>query len=477
MASAVSFQGLSSGLQTDSLVDAIIEQASQSLYRVQAKQTNNTKREALLQTLSTDLSDLSTSITTLNNTAFQGRTVTNSDATNQYVSATASGATNGSYEVSVQQMATKAQYISASSVSSTSDSLGGTADSSGNYTYSITDSNGVTQNFSLSASENTLKGLQDAINANTYSTTNTSGLAVTANIIQTAASGGSYKLVLSAVNSGQGSAGNTFTITGNGSVDASGNTSNALGIGASTYTSSTAKNALFTVDGISMERASNTISDVVEGVTFTLNSDASPTTKSTLSIAPDKAGITTALQDVVTKFNAAYKLYKDNSGQGTPTTDASGNTVAGTPGALYQDTSLRSIIAKMRSSIMSIPTGLSSDSTFKSAADLGLATQKDGTLSLNTTVAQIFQLAGASANSVIHDVTLPGSGDIAQSISAIDTQNLSLAKQIVAMTQQLADKRTTLQSQFARMESVVGQLKATESSLNSLSTSSSSSSA
>jgi len=477
MASAVSFQGLSTGLQTDGIVDAIITQASQPLVRLQTKQDNNTKRETLLKSLSTQLTDLKAAITNLNTSSFQGRTITNSDSTNQYVSASASGALNGTYEVSVQQLATKAQYVSANGLATTSTDLGGTAISGGEhdgmYKYSITDSNGKTQDIYLASAKNNLAGLRDAINGNTYSSTNTTGLAVTASIIQTSAAGGNNKLVLTAVNSGQGTAGSTFTVTGNGT--------DGLGIGALGQTSSSAKNALLTVNGISLERTSNTVSDVVDGVTFTLNSDAAPTKSSTLTIAPDKSGITTALQTLVTKFNTLYKTYKDNSGQGMPSTDASGNTVAGTPGALAGDSSLRSIIARVRSSLMSIPTGVSTDSTYKSVAELGLSTQTDGTLSLDTSkfqtalgnditsVAQVFQKAGNTVQDYVNVVTSPGSGNIAQITSSIDFQNLNLARQITTMTAALAKKRTALQDEYARLEATVGQMQSASSSLTKLS--------
>lgn len=477
MASAVSFTGLSTGLDTDSLVNAIMEQAQQPLVRLQTKQTNNTKREELLKTLRTQLNDLSSSITSLNTISFQARKVTNSDSTNQYVSASASGATSGTYEVSVQQLATKAQLISANSVATTSTDLGGTAivggEHDGTYKYSITDTNGVTKDIYLTAAKNNLAGLRDAINEDTYSSTNTDGLAVSASVVQTSAAGGSYKLVLTAANSGQGTTGNTFTITGNGA--------DALGLGATAQTSSAAKNSLFTVNGINLERTSNTISDVVDGLTLTLNSEADPAKVSTLTVAPDTSTISTAVQDLVTKFNAAYATYRDNSGQGTPTTDASGNTVAGTPGALAGDSSLRSILAGVRSAIMSIPSGISSDGTYKSAVELGLATKTDGTLSLDTTklqnamtkditsVAQVFSLAGTATQEYVNQVASPGSGNIARIIASIDLQNLNLSRQITNMTDMLARKRTSLEDEYARLEAVIGQMQAAESSLSGLS--------
>nr|WP_320132978.1 flagellar filament capping protein FliD [uncultured Holophaga sp.] len=482
MASAVSFSGLSTGLDTESIVNAIIEAASQPLVNLQKKKDKNTERETLLTSLRTQLNDLSSSITTLRNSSLQARTVTNSDTSNQYVSATATGTATGTYDVSVQQLATKAQLVSTNSVSDTSASLGGTAISGGDYDgmykYSITDTNGVTKDFYLSEANNTLDGLKKAINTDTYSSTNTSGLAVSASIIQTAATGGSYKLVLSATDTGAGTASSTFTLTGNGS--------DTLGIGTAAQTSSTAKNAQFTVNGVSMERTSNTISDAVEGMTFTLRSQDSPTTTSTLTVSTDTSTITSAIQDLVDKFNAVYKTYKDNSGQGTPTTDASGNTVPGEAGVLAGDSSIRSIISNLRSAIMSMPSGLSGESTYSSAVELGLSTQTDGTLSLDKTklqtaltadpnsVSQVFDLAGQATQSYINDVASPGSGNIARIITSIDYQNLNLAKQIQSMTDRLAAQRTSLESQYARLESVIGQMQAAQSSLSSISTSSSS---
>ncbi|MDE3032555.1 MAG: hypothetical protein KGI56_02725, partial [Acidobacteriota bacterium] len=106
MSSSLSFQGLSTGLQTDSYVNAILQQEGQPVQAMIAQQTLNTQSIAAYQSIQTDMTALSTSFATLNGTSFGAQTVTSSDSTNAYVTATATGATLGNYDIQVNQTAT-----------------------------------------------------------------------------------------------------------------------------------------------------------------------------------------------------------------------------------------------------------------------------------------------------------------------------------------------------------------------------------
>lgn len=152
--SALSFQGLSTGIQTDALVSAILAQEGQGLTRLQARQTSNSAKTAALNTMKSNLGTLFLSLATLKD-KFDARTVASSDANGTYVSATGFAATNGNYDITVAQTATKAR------ISSTLSSYTGTSTNTSSLTFT-------------SASASTFKG-SVAFNITSY----TSGGAVT----------------------------------------------------------------------------------------------------------------------------------------------------------------------------------------------------------------------------------------------------------------------------------------------------------
>ena len=465
MASLINFSGLSTGINTSALISAIMQQESQPLTRLQGKQTLNTKRSTLLSTLSVDLLSVSTSLNTLNSSAFQNQLVTSSDSTNAHVTATATGATPGSYDVQVDRIATKAQMTLSSSTLTSSVGQG---------TYTLTDQDGTTHAFTLDAAHDNLSGLQSAING--------SGADVTATIVDSGVTGASrYKLVVTGKNTGTTSSGGaTFTLGGPAGAGT------VLGAGGS-QTSSAAQNAHFWVNGIELYRSSNTVNDAVTGMTFTLKSggQTGASTPTTLTVATDTDGITKALQDVVAKYNAALKLYKDNSQGATyasnsTVTSGSSSTEAVTPaGALANQPNLRSILSGVRSAIMSVPSGLSGN-TYQSAAEVGLKTNQDGTLSLDATalksalgkdpaaVANLFNQVNTAVQDTVTKVTSQGSGQIALIRQGIDTQNSYLNLQIDQMQNYLTRRKKSLDTQYANLEATVGQLQSAGQSLGSL---------
>lgn len=417
MASGISFQGLSTGLPTDQLIDAILQQEAQPLQRLQNRQTRNNQRVAALQTLKSNMTALATSLATLGGTSFDARTVSSSDANGTYVSATASGAAAGSYDLKVSQVATKGR-ISPTLVGgvpsnlAVADPLATPVFSGTSASFAIQGTDGVIKTLTLDASNNSLYGLRDAINALGVADPNdpnATALGVTATVVNTGSGTNPYQLVLTAKETGTGTTGGVVTladVTSGGAV-------NTLGITAGTVDSLTApttlsggltsgaadvaQDALFTVNGIELTRKSNTVTDAVDGVTFTLK-QGGQTTPTTFNVALDKGAITSAMQDVISKFNALVKTYKDA-------------TVSG--GALANDPSVRSFITQVRAAFSGVPDGLPATASLTSTADLGIKTNRDGTLSLDTAALQsaldldpaaakrIFAFTGESSNGAV----------------------------------------------------------------------------
>jgi flagellar hook-associated protein 2 len=247
--SGISFQGISSGIQTSQLVQAEISQASLPMEQLEAQETANTSRSTALSALETQMTTLSGDISTLNASGFTARTVSSTDPNNEYVTASASGGSSGSYTLQVLQTATAAE------ISPTLDSSGNPTnlavanatspvftDTSGNETGSATftleDTNGNVQSVTLAGTNNNLNGLANAINSLQTANPdvpNSVGLGIQATVVNTGSGSDPYELILTSTTTGSGTAGTSISIadtTAGGAV-------NTLGIAAGTASAAT----------------------------------------------------------------------------------------------------------------------------------------------------------------------------------------------------------------------------------------------
>ncbi|MBE0494471.1 MAG: flagellar filament capping protein FliD [Thiomicrospira sp.] len=193
------------------------------------------------------------------------------------VSASITGsATAGSYNIESMQLAQAHTVISGKTFGSQYDAIS-------NGTMTI---NG--QDITIDDSNNTLEGLQRTINA--------SGLGVTASIIN---NGGQYQLMMSANQTGAAS---QFTVTGH--PDFAGADEFAAVPGAE------GQDAIMKLNGVQVSNSTNSFSDVVNGVTFNLNSQAVGTTQ-VVSIASDTESAVTAIKDFVLVYNQLDTILKE----------------------------------------------------------------------------------------------------------------------------------------------------------------------
>ncbi len=417
MASAISFQGLATGLQTDALVNAILAQEGKGLAAFQARQTRNKTRTSALTSMKSAMTTLSVSLAALQD-KFNARTVTSTDTTGTYVTASASGAATGNYDLSVNTVATKGRISpTLSGVVPTNLAVADPAAaifSSAKASFAVRGTDGVIKAFELA--NNSLSGLRDAINA--------SGAGVTASVVNTGTGATPYQLVITAKETGTGTTGGVVTLAAIDNADLSATVVNpALGItggvlsgtiaaptglsgGLQSGAAETAKDAVFTINGIQLTRKSNVVTDAAEGVTFTLK-QGNQTGATTLTVAQDKATATNGMQDVITKFNTLLKVYKDAAAS---TKDSDGAVIQG---ALSNDATSRTIISQIRAALTGASSGLPGSAAYQTPASLGVKTQSDGTLSLDATVFQaalekdpaaakrLFTISGESNNGIL----------------------------------------------------------------------------
>lgn len=205
------------------------------------------------------------------------------------------GTVSGTYDLVVTELA-RAQVLSSTSSYASLDDVVTTSG-----TLTITPGSGAATVITAS-SPMTLRDLVNAINGDSEGK-------VAATAVQVAP--GSYKLVLTAKSTG---AANGFTVTsslagGAGVTFTDTDGDNTFGDSAEDNTQ-TARDAALTVNGLAVSSASNTVSNVIPGVTLTLKKK-DPATTITVDVSKDLDGAKKVVKDLVTAYNALVTFTKD----------------------------------------------------------------------------------------------------------------------------------------------------------------------
>lgn len=223
-------------------------------------------------------------------------------------------------------------------------------------------SNGAgTKILTIDSSNNTLQGIRDAINA--------AKMGVTATIVN---DGGAtpYRLALSSNQTGVTNS-MKLTVDGDASIKAL-LEHDPAGVQKLSETM-TASNANLKVDGVAVSKTSNTVADVVQGVTLNLLKVSTAPVK--LTVARDTAAISTSVGGFVKAYNDLAKTLQDLSAYNTETKK----------GAILQgDSTVRNLQAQLRGILGSAATG-EATAALHTLSDIGVSFQKDGSLALDQT--------------------------------------------------------------------------------------------
>ena len=259
------------------------------------------------------------------------------------IGSTQGSAVSGSHQIDVTQLAASQRNRSSEYTSSTETLNSGSA-----FDITVT-SNGSTQTISVDAGDDTPAGVVAAINA--------SGTGFTATLIDTDTAGTNYRIVL------QGPSGedNAFTVS----------STPDLGFHTAGNQLQSAANALLKVDGMSIVRTSNTISDAISGVTLNLNAVASGTS---LQVTNDTTTLKEKLKELVATYNVVQVVLNELSDP-----DSTAEEVGG---ALSND---MAFVRSVRDAIYAAVTTDSSTPSGDVSAlrDLGIELTKTGSLSFN----------------------------------------------------------------------------------------------
>lgn len=227
-------------------------------------------------------------------------------------------------------------------------------------------------------------------------------------------------------------------------------------------------NAIITLNGQPVTRQSNSFSDVVPGVTFSLT--APTTSTASLAIAANPATATSNVNSFITAYNSLV---------GTMNNLSNYNATTGTASQLFGDPMMMGIKNQLLHALNASISGISGFSTL---AEIGVTPDHSGALSLNsvvfnqamaanpTGVANLF--ASSTGIAAQFDVVLNNqlgfTGTIATRVNSDNTQLTSIANQQTTFNAQMSALQAQYLTQFNAMDSIVGNLQNTSNSLTSM---------
>jgi flagellar hook-associated protein 2 len=374
----LSSAGIGSGLDIEAIVTSLMNVEKRPLTLVTAQKTATQSKLSAYGTMKSALSTFQTSVQALSTASkFNAQSVTS--ANTSVFTATANGSASlGDYDVTVSQLA-KSQKISTDGFTNTTDVIGtGTLTISfGKFTPEVVspataasftaNSDKTDISITIDSSNNTLAGVRDAIN--------NAGGSVSASIIN---DGTTNRLVITSKDTGEV---NSLKIS---VADDDANNTDASGLSMLAYDPLAvagsgknmtqlqgALNAKLNIDGIDVEKSSNTIDDAISGISLKLLSTNA--TSVGLSVATDTAKITESVQSFVDAYNKANTTLR-NLTKYDPTGTSSG--------ALLGDATARSVMTQLQSVLTkTVNTG----GSISSLTDIGVTFQADGTLALDST--------------------------------------------------------------------------------------------
>ena len=419
MASITSI-GIGSGLDIENMITQLVALERSPIDQLEKQASSLQTQLSAYGKLKSGMSTLRDAAAALTRATTWGATAgVSSDAASVGV-ATGSSTQTGSYTVQVQRLASA--QSNASGVYASADALVGegtlrielgtwNADQSG-----FTPKSGATAvDISVGPPAQSLAQLRDKINA--------SNAGVVASVL-TDANGA--RLVLRSAATGES---NGFRIS---VTDSDGDNSNGLGLSALAFDPSAsiltmaqalaASNATATLNGLSISSESNTLSNVLDGLTLTLNKVT--TSPVLVEAKSDTDSIRAALNKFVSAYNDLNSLIVDQ-------TKYDAGSKAG--GVLQGDGAAVSMRAQMRALLG----GTSGASTmFSRLAEVGFDVQKDGSIQLNESklangLANLGEMKKLFANS---DLQNPANNGIATRLRQLTDQMLSVDGSISTRT-------------------------------------------
>lgn len=437
--------GLGSGIDINSLVKSMVqaETAPKATQLTRQDKTAETKLSALGK-LQSAVTTFQTALKDLNKPSLYENIKASSSSADVLGVSAEKNALAGKYSVEVSQLAASSQ-IATQPFAKDFTATAGTLE----IKLGEADDKPVSVNIAAGAS---LTDVRDALNEQLKDK------GISANIVNNPNTGTS-QLVLTAKETG---AGKDIQISGVlGGVD----------FGQDIEELQKAQNAQFSVDGLKLESATNTVKDVIPDVEFTIKAKTEENKPVTVNVGEDKAGVKSQLKKFVDAYNEMMSVTKDL----TRVTQV-GEGKEPLVGGLVGDATVRNLVNGVRAELSM---GGSGSEGMKALADLGISLDKDGKLKiddkkLDAVLESDFDKVGGFLTGDGGLMTRLESrisafagkeGIIGVRQKSIESQRADITKQQEKLTLRAAQVEARLFKQFNAMDALVGQLSQTSSSL------------
>jgi len=221
-----------------------------------------------------------------------------------------------------------------------------------------------------------------------------------------------------------------------------------------------AADAQINVNGQTVTNSSNTFTSAIQDVTITA---VQKTTASIdLTVSTDTSNVSSAISDLVTKFNDLSKNIA---------TISSSDPKA--PGVFSGDAGIRILDRSIRRALTDSVTGLTGN--VNSLAEIGITTNQDGTLTLDSAklntelgnnigdIQQIFTSTNGIAPSLttLIDQYTSSTGILSDRTTSLNNKLTSIGDERLQLSTRLTKLETRLRAQFGAMDTLVAQLNST----------------
>ncbi|HFB66802.1 MAG TPA: hypothetical protein ENJ60_14820, partial [Aeromonadales bacterium] len=225
-------------------------------------------------------------------------------------------------------------------------------------------------------------------------------------------------------------------------------------------TGGNATDAQISINGQTITNDSNTFTTAIEDVT--INAVKVTTSSIDLTVSTDTNSVSTAISDFVDAFNNLSKIISEL-----------GSSDPASPGILSGDATLRILDRQIRRITTATVNGLTGN--VNSLAEIGISTNQDGTLSLDSSklnqqltdnldnIEQIFTASNgiASSLSTLVDQYTNSTGILTSRTSSLNEQLSRIDDDRIQLSERLDQLETRLRAQFGAMDALVAQLKST----------------
>ena len=321
--------GINSNLDTQDIINKMVSLEARSMDLVEAKKQIEQQKLASFQELKNRLQTFKSVVTTLNT---QSRFIVNksvfsnnsySDSNKVIDITTTSSASSGTYSLIVNNLATESKLITSGHAETTSSIASGTV--------TIVIGSSASATVTIDSTNNTLDGLRLAVN--------NLGLDIKASFLNDGDATNPYRLLVSGTQTGSSGTVTMSTNITSGSV--------TMGF----ETTQTAQDASLSLDGVSITKSSNTVTDVISGAALKLQSAGS----GTISLSTNTEAITTKVSDFVDEYNDVSLFLREQLALDSETEQT---------GILFGNFAVQNLQQILRSSISSEITGISGDYTY-----------------------------------------------------------------------------------------------------------------